>query len=1426
MSLLIQFQNYLFSQKKTSGITVKNYVSDIRHFINWFEKSLSQPFSPNVITPQTIEAFKKSNSEDLSPASLKRHASSLHKFFLFLKDNNMITVNPFDSLFSQNQRQSESDPFYLNKFKNYLYLDNASRLTIKNYLNDVRQFLLWSEDVTRIRNVWDVKDRNIFDRIDSSLIDEYKQRLVERKSSPLTINRKLASLKKYTAWAEKEGLIRRPISFASILLDKSKSTDQTKELLRNYPIIHGQNISSGEELVKKPSRIDRFPPIKLFKKTSKEINCLLDLILIAPVVLTIEGVQEIIWKLRRRPIFQDISKKDQGNTLTPIDRIQISSFKKDFYAPLSISTKHMSLHRKIIYHLRHTRPKWYRKYHSYAIAHYINFTLLIVFASILGFRIYQSLFQGQETQKLVLGASQYGGSRFLSFKQKLTDSSGNPITGISSLRFSIYNDPVSSGSSLLWQETDTVMPDKDGQFLAELGKNTPIPQSLFLENPSLWLGITVGDTEELAPRQQLANVLYADNAYSLQGLTPITQLGDNIQESNAILALDSSGNLSIGGDAPHTFQVVNSQFILSGNILTFSTTPGTNSNIQLSPDGFGKIDVQKPLQNSTNNNNIPTAVGAVEVDDLLAVLATSSGQSAFTINQNGIGPIISASSSGVAKFTVDNFGDTTIAGDVILSGILPGISTSTDSTLTLQNSSSGDIQFFSSQNTLSSNGSLTISGNLNLASPSATTTFGGINYVWPTSGQTNGSFLETNGNGTLSWNPLPNATDWVNQTGGHLGIGTTNFGGATGPVLALANNGATAPSGVANQGILYVSAGALKYQGPTTLTTIAAADYAEDMPFLGSLEPGDIVSISSTPNPQGSDIYNKFYVEKPTIAYDQKIIGVVSSFIDPKSQPKTTRPVSLVGRVPVNVSTENGPINAGDPITSSSVPGVGMKATKPGVILGKALESLNSSNCQPQAPQSDNFGLIEQNPACQGKILVFVNVGYNDPNPPMLSSVENFGNFALQKINDSTYQLTDDLGNTAPRVEVLAGAFIANLKTASLSVTTDSVSINGQSLKDYIASVVENLGITEPKIISPIVSADEIHTNIISPIADNNIIVKLATPSASSTPSFIIQNSSGSAVATIDNNGNASIEGQLSAQSIHSQTADISSASISGILRANKIVADQITTSGNQNSADNKFINVSTLSAQFAYVDNINSETGNFNQGLIALGPSSFSDVSVAGQLSIGTSFTLSNNSINVLGGDLELQPLKQGGLSIMSGLLYIDTDGNLKVSGNAEFAKDVVVKGELSANIIAPIPNQDIIVQLGTASNPSSSFTVRNSSSSAVLSINNLGDLIASGEGTFNKINLSFAEPALAVSPTEVVATGSAGIATISAYQKEITIDNGLITDHSLIYVTPKTDTENLVLYLIRQLPGISFTIGINTPLSKDVPFNWIIIN
>jgi hypothetical protein len=124
-------------------------------------------------------------------------------------------------------------------------------------------------------------------------------------------------------------------------------------------------------------------------------------------------------------------------------------------------------------------------------------------------------------------------------------------------------------------------------------------------------------------------------------------------------------------------------------------------------------------------------------------------------------------------------------------------------------------------------------------------------------------------------------------------------------------------------------------------------DLAEEFPTNDTLEPGDLVSLDLTNDTPS-------LVKKSSQSYDRSILGVVSTnpgialtqdnvFIGPISDTyqsnKDHALIALAGRVPLKVTNENGTIKKGDYLTSSSTPGIAMKATKNGRVVGIALES-------------------------------------------------------------------------------------------------------------------------------------------------------------------------------------------------------------------------------------------------------------------------------------------------------------------------------------------------------------------------------------------------------------------------------------------------------------------------------------------------------
>lgn len=80
--------------------------------------------------------------------------------------------------------------------------------------------------------------------------------------------------------------------------------------------------------------------------------------------------------------------------------------------------------------------------------------------------------------------------------------------------------------------------------------------------------------------------------------------------------------------------------------------------------------------------------------------------------------------------------------------------------------------------------------------------------------------------------------------------------------------------------------------------------------------------------------------------YDSQMVGVVSenAAVVFEVEGEDQSPVVGNGNAYVLVSTANGPIQKGDLITTSERPGIGMKATKSGYVLGSALEDFTSAN--------------------------------------------------------------------------------------------------------------------------------------------------------------------------------------------------------------------------------------------------------------------------------------------------------------------------------------------------------------------------------------------------------------------------------------------------------------------------------------------------
>lgn len=100
-----------------------------------------------------------------------------------------------------------------------------------------------------------------------------------------------------------------------------------------------------------------------------------------------------------------------------------------------------------------------------------------------------------------------------------------------------------------------------------------------------------------------------------------------------------------------------------------------------------------------------------------------------------------------------------------------------------------------------------------------------------------------------------------------------------------------------------------------------------------SFKPGTLVKAVS-----GTTTFDYTLLEKTTIAYDNEVLGIIKPDLKYGDPRFFMIPISTGGTVRVICNNSNGDIKKGDPITTSTIPGEGMKATQSGMIIGVALE--------------------------------------------------------------------------------------------------------------------------------------------------------------------------------------------------------------------------------------------------------------------------------------------------------------------------------------------------------------------------------------------------------------------------------------------------------------------------------------------------------
>jgi hypothetical protein len=562
----------------------------------------------------------------------------------------------------------------------------------------------------------------------------------------------------------------------------------------------------------------------------------------------------------------------------------------------------------------------------------------------------------------------------LSFQGRLTDSSSNLLGGSGTthwFRFRIY-DAVSGGAVLWESDTDDGVPVivTQGVFNVLLGDETLTNMSALsvdFSEAERWLEVDVSDDsaagpfDTMSPRQRIAASGYAlvsENVFG--GYASVsefrqTDLSDCDDSNDKIIYDAATSRFICAADATESGGTqMGFREGLTGGFTNFSSASFnaphfslnvSNDDVRISLD-WGSGGPASLSQNETVTGawtfSGETAFTTASVSSFFGAGLTACGSSGNLLRwSNGQYSCATLADADVPDtITASNY--LLLAGGT-LSGLTifaAGASVSTDFEV-------GGVASFSG--TLFANGALTLAGQLTAGNASFSGAFeigSDIFRITPAGTVTAGTW-----NGTAITDAfIANALTLSTITGPTSISGQFEVAGRA-SVSSFSGAGLTDCTGANTQKLLWTSATGLFSCGSDNIGTL---DYAEAYFSVDDgIEPGDIVAI----HPSGSfdfgagASYSAFQqgVIRTAEEYQEGIIGIHSDhpgiYLGPDLDDGTAEiaiPVALSGRLEVKVNLENGPIAVGDRITSSNAVGIGMKADQAGIVVGIALENLQS----------------------------------------------------------------------------------------------------------------------------------------------------------------------------------------------------------------------------------------------------------------------------------------------------------------------------------------------------------------------------------------------------------------------------------------------------------------------------------------------------
>lgn len=142
MEIVTSYQNWLRS-KSYSDATIRNYIMDLRKYF-LFSNPDSTQITDKIFDQDNLSSYFQNIKQD---QNYKRFLASLSKFFQFAIDQNLISTNPFPHALKVEPETSLDN--VLASYQKQLEAKRFSISTIRNYINDIHQFINWAKIETK-----------------------------------------------------------------------------------------------------------------------------------------------------------------------------------------------------------------------------------------------------------------------------------------------------------------------------------------------------------------------------------------------------------------------------------------------------------------------------------------------------------------------------------------------------------------------------------------------------------------------------------------------------------------------------------------------------------------------------------------------------------------------------------------------------------------------------------------------------------------------------------------------------------------------------------------------------------------------------------------------------------------------------------------------------------------------------------------------------------------------------------------------------------------------------------------------------------------------------------------------------------------------------------------------------------------------------